>query len=300
MKARGFLKMQNSLIQFSGELAAIVERAGQSVVAVYGGGRFPSSGVHWQPGVLVTTEHSLRRDEDIKVGLPDGRAVPAELAGRDPGSDLAVLKFDAGSMPAIASGAAARTGDLVLAVGRHRDIGVCASLGIVSVIGPAWNTWRGARIDPFIRLDLNLYPGCSGAAIMNGNGETIGLATSLLSRIAPVAVPRATVDQVLGELLRRGYMARGYLGVGLQSVRLPEDFGEGGLIVLSVEKDSPAAQAGLVVGDILIALDGRPVRDTRDVQNVLSGGNIGKAVSASILRGGARSDVKLTVGEKGK
>lgn len=292
--------MQNNLIQLSGELAGIVERAGRSVVAIYGGGRFPSSGVHWQPGVIVTTEHSLRRDEEIKAGLPDGRVVPAELAGRDPGSDLAVLKFDAGNTPVITGAGVPRTGDLVLAVGRHRDIGACAALGMVSVIGPAWNTWRGGRIDPFIRLDVTLYPGCSGAAIVNGGGEAIGVATSVLSRIAPVAVPRATVDQVCGELLSRGYIPRGYLGVGLQSVRLTEEIGEGGLIVLSIEKNSPASRAGLVIGDILIALDGRAIQDTRDVQNVLTSENIGKTITASILRGGSRTDLSLTVGEKGK
>lgn len=292
--------MPNNLMQLSGELAGIVERAGQSVVTIYGGGRFPSSGVHWRQGAIVTADHSLRRDEDIKIGLPDGRVVDAELAGRDPGRDLAVLKFDGGPMPLIAAGDGAHTGDIVLAVGRHRDIGVCAALGIVSVIGPAWNTWRGGRIDPFIRLDLNLYPGCSGAAIVNANGEAIGIATSALSRIAPVAVPRATVDRVCGELMSRGYVARGYLGIGLQPVRLPEELGEGGLIVLSVEKNSSAAKAGFVVGDILIALNKQAVRDTRDVQNVLTAENIGKTVQTSILRGGKQMDLPMVVGEKGK
>jgi serine protease Do len=292
--------MQNNLMQISDQFAEIVERAGQSVVTVYGGGRFPSTGVHWRAGAIVTAEHSLRRDEEIKVGLADGRVVEAELAGRDPGSDLAVLKFDAGAMPVIAAGNVARTGSLVLAVGRHREIGVCAALGMVSVIGPAWNNWRGGRIDPFIRLDLTLYPGSSGAAIVDAKGEAIGVATSVLSRIAPVAVPRATVDRVCGELMTRGYIARGYLGVGLQPVRLPEEFGESGMIVLSVEKNSPAAAAGLVIGDILLTLEGRPVRDTRDVQNVLAGENIGKTITASILRGGKRMDVPVAVGEKGK
>ncbi|HJU29451.1 MAG TPA: PDZ domain-containing protein, partial [Candidatus Binataceae bacterium] len=218
----------------------------------------------------------------------------------DPGSDLAVLKIDAGALPVITTGGDPQTGNLVLAVGRHRDIGVCAALGIVSVIGPAWNTWRGGRVDQFVRFDVNLYPGCSGAAIVNANGEAIGVATSVLSRIAPVAVPRATVDRVCGELAQRGYIARGFLGVGLQPVRLPEELGEGGLIVLSVEKNSPASKAGLVIGDIVISLDGRAVHDTRDVQNLLAAENIGKSVPAAILRGGKRTEVSLVIGEKGK
>jgi len=108
--------MANSLMQLSDELAGIVDRAGKSVVAIYGGGRVPSSGVHWKQGLIVTAEHSLRRDEDLKIGLPDGRIIAAELAGRDPGSDLAALKTDAADLPVIASGGETRTGDIVVAV----------------------------------------------------------------------------------------------------------------------------------------------------------------------------------------
>lgn len=290
----------SGLVQFSDELSAIVDRAGQSVVAIYGGGRVPSSGVHWKAGVIVTAEHSLRRDEDIQVGLPDGRIVAATLSGRDPGSDLAVLKFDAGNMPVIQTGGEARTGNLAIAVGRHRDIGVCAALGIVSVTGPAWNNWRGGRVDGFVRLDLALYPGCAGAAVLNAKGEALGIATLTLSRIAPVAIPRTTVDRVANELIGRGYIAKGYIGVGLQAVPLPEDPAGAGLIVLSVEPNSPAAKGGLVVGDILVALDGRAVKDPRDVQSFLRGDYILKTVSATILRGGKRTELKLTVAEKGK
>jgi len=290
--------MPNSLTQLSDELAGIVERAGQSVVAIYGGGRVPSSGVHWKPGLIVTAEHSLRRDEDLKIGMPDGKVVAAELAGRDPGSDVALLKFDAGNLPVIQTGGETRRGDLVVAVGRHREIGVCAALGIVSVVGPGWNTWRGGRVDQFVRLDVSLYPGSSGAAVVNAQGEAVGIATSLLSRIAPVAIPRVTVDRVSAELAKRGYVARGYLGVGLQPVPLPEELGTGGMIVLSVEKDSPAAKAGLVVGDILVALNGHAVKDTRDVQNFLSTDYIGKTVQTVIIRGGQRADLALTIGEK--
>jgi S1-C subfamily serine protease len=270
-------------------------------VAIYAGGRVPSSGVHWKPGVIVTAEHTLRRDEEIKIGLPDGSVVNAELAGRDPGSDLAVLKFDAGSVPVIQTGAGEpRTGNIVVAVGRHRDIGVCAAMGIVSVTGPGWNTWRGGHVDAFVRLDLSLYAGCSGAAIVDTNGHALGIATPVLSRIAPVAIPRTTVDRVAAELIGRGYVARGYLGVGLQPVPLPKELGDGGLIVLSVEADSPAGKAGLVIGDILMSLGGRAVKDTRDVQHFLGAGNIGKTVPAAILRGGKQVEVALTIREKGK
>src|SRR5580698_4708857 len=215
--------MQNSLTNLSDELAGVVERAGASVVAVYGGGRMPSSGVHWSPGLIVTAEHSLRRDEEIRVGLADGRTIAAELAGRDPGSDLAVLKIDAGSLAVLSNArqTQVKTGNIVLAIGRHRDIGVCAAMGIVSVVGPGYQTWRGGRLDSFLRLDLELYPGCSGALVVGSSGQAVGIASSVHSRIAPVAIPAATVDRVAAELAKRGYVARGYLGVGMQSVALP-------------------------------------------------------------------------------
>ena len=291
--------MPNSLTQLSDELATAAESVGKSVVAIYGGGRVPSSGVHWKSGLIVTAEHSLRRDEDIKIGLPDGSIAPAELVGRDPGSDLAVLKIDGTTLPVVAmADQDQKLGELVLAVGRHREIGACAAMGIVSVVGPGWNTWRGGKVDRFVRLDLALYPGSSGAAVVNAHGKAIGIATSSLSRIAPVAIPRTTVDRISSELAAHGYVARAYLGVGMQPVALPEDFGTRGLIVLSVEKDSPAARGGAVIGDILVALGGSKMQDTRDVQVFLAADSIGKTITASIIRGGKRAELAITVGEK--
>lgn len=291
--------MQTSLTNLSDELAASVERAGPSVAAVYGGGRIPSTGVHWAPGVLVTADHSLRRDEEIRVGLASGETIPAELAGRDPGTDLAVLKIDPAALPALAAARASnpRPGEVVLAIGRHRDIGVCAAMGILSVAGPGYQTWRGGKLDAFLRLDLELYPGCSGALVSDSRGNALGIATAIHSRFAPVAIPAQTVDRVAAELARRGRVSRGYLGVGMQPVSLPDS---AGLIVVSLEKDSPALAAGFVIGDILTALDGKPTRDTRDVLSLLTGDNIGKTFSATILRAGERKELHVTIGEKSR
>jgi S1-C subfamily serine protease len=303
--------MENVLMKLSDSLAEAVERAGRSVVTVNSGGRLPSSGVHWKPGMIVTAEHALRRDEEITIGLPDGSTATAEIAGRDPGTDLAILRVDAGSLPVVAGATQppVRAGDIVLTVGRTKETGVCAAMGIISVTSGAWQTWRGGRLDGFIRLDLALYPGSAGGAVVNTQGEVIGIATSVLSRIAPIAIPRTTVDRVTGELSSRGYIARGYLGVGLQPVRLPEELAKklnmhtaggkaGGLIVLSVEKDGPAERANLVIGDILIALDGHPVMDTRDVQALLGAERIGRTVPVSVIRGGNRTELTLTIGER--
>jgi S1-C subfamily serine protease len=291
--------MENSLIRLSADVAAVVKQVDPSVVAIYAGGRTVSSGVHWASGAIVTAEHALRRDEEIRLGLPDGKIVPAELIGRDPGTDLAVLKVDAASLPVVPRATLpVEPGNAVLAIGRHRDIGVCAAMGIVSVAGTASNTWRGGRLDRFLRLDISLYPGATGAVVVNAAGEAIGIATSVFSRFSPVAIPQSTVDRVCGDLLKRGFVARAYLGVGLQPVPMPADLAPGGLLVISIEKNSPAEKAGLVFADVLVALNGQPVKNTRDVQGFLIADNIGKTVAATVIRGGKRIELPLTIGEK--
>ncbi len=199
--------MANELAIFSDQLAGIVERAAPSVVAVHARARFSSSGVFWRPGVIVTAEHTIRREDEITITLPDGSNVSATLAGSDPGTDLAVLKTDlAGQAPPSLSSQPA-PGHLALAIGRAQDSGVNATLGIVSAVGPAWRTWRGGRLDRYIRLDLTLYPGSSGGLVVNAAGEAVGIATSALSRIAGVAIPASTVDRVVEEILARGRSA---------------------------------------------------------------------------------------------
>jgi S1-C subfamily serine protease len=296
--------MDNALVALSNELAATVERAGKHVVSVHGHPRISSSGILWKPGVIVTSEHMLRRDDDVRVTLPDGSQVTATIAGRDAGTDLAVLKVESESSN-VDTEAALQAGNLVLAVGRSRDSGVSAALGVISNIADAWNTWRGGRVDRLIRLDLRLYPGSSGAAVVNAAGKLIGMATSALSRTSPVTIPVSTIERITKELLEKGHVARGYLGVGLQPVGLPEHLRTkhklaeaSGLIVLSVEQEAPAGKAGLVIGDILVALDGKPVDDTGDVQAVLGPEFLGKTLRASVVRGGELREVSIVVGER--
>jgi len=163
-------------------------------------------------------------------------------------------------------------------------------------VSGSWRTWRGGRLDNYIRLDLTLYPGSSGGVAVNTAGEAIGIATSNLSRIAGVAIPAVTIDRVVDEILARGRVARGYLGVGLQPVELPDH--HKGLIVLSVEPQGPAGKAGLLIGDSLIALDGKPVPDTDDIQSVLESHGVGQPVEAEVLRGGASKKLAITIGER--
>jgi len=292
--------MTDELAALSQELAAAVERASQSVVAVHARPRFSSSGAFWRPGIIVTAEHTIRREEEITVTLPDGTNVPATLAGSDPGTDLAVLRVEDQAAPAVAAprGDAARPapGHLALAIGRSQDSGVNATWGIVSAVSGPWRTWRGGRLDAYIRLDLTLYPGSSGGLVVNVAGEPLGIATSALSRIAGLAIPAATIDRVVDEIVARGRVARGYLGVGLQPVELPDH--QKGLIVLSLEPGGPASQAGILIGDILVSLGERAAADTEDIQIALEAHGVGRSVEATVVRGGASRKIAIVIGER--
>jgi len=169
-------------------------------------------------------------------------------------------------------------------------------MGIVSAVSGSWRTWRGGRLDHYIRLDLTLYPGSSGGVVVNVDGSAIGIATSALSRIAGLAIPGSTIDRVVDELLAKGRVARGYLGVGLQPVKLSDH--QRGLIVVSLESEGPAAKAGVLIGDVLLALGGAPVAATEELQGALESHPVGTTVEASVVRGGAGAKVAIVVGER--
>ena len=295
-----------ALVALSNDLANAAERAGQGVVAIHARHRVPSSGIHWQKGVAVAADHTVKRDEDIQISLPDGRTVAATLAGRDPSTDIAVLKFEAGSLaPSEVVDSSLRVGNLVLAVSRTEGNHLGASFGTISAAGGAWRTWRGGQIDQFLRLNVAIYVGFSGSALVDPQGRVVGLNTSGLARGLAMAIPPSTVNRVVQDLLSKGHVSRGFLGIGMQPVRLPEDLrerlklsAETGAILVSVEPDGPAGQAGLMLGDVLLALDGQPIRDTDDIQAHLGPEKIGKAVAASVLRGGASLQVPIQVGER--
>jgi S1-C subfamily serine protease len=292
----------DTLLSLSNDLAAAVERAAPAVVTVHARRRLPSTGIHWQPGIVVTAEHTVRTAEDITVTMADGRSLPAVLAGRDSGTDLAVLRVaDAGPVVATpGDDAALRVGHMVLAIG----YGPRASWGVISALGPRWRSARGGDIDRLVRLDLVLYPGFSGGPLIDAAGRVVGLNTSGLAHETRLALPVTMVRRVTDELLRKGHVSRGYLGLGMQPVRLPEPLrtqlglGAGGLIVVMVEPAGPAARAGMLLGDVLVALDGAPVGELDDVQARLGSDRVGVEISAVVLRGGARTELRITVGEQ--
>jgi S1-C subfamily serine protease len=288
----------NPLLELSNQLARAAETGGSAVVAVNGRPHVASSGILWRDGVVVTTDHTLKRDQDLTITLADGRTAPVTLAGRDAGTDLAVLRLaePAGHAAKIVSDASIKAGNLVLALGRPGPNGVSASFGVLSAIGGPWRTWRGGQVERFIRPDINIYTGFSGGALVDVEGSVIGLNTSGLTRGTGVTIPASTVTRVTDELLASGRVRRGFLGVGLHPVRLPD--GREGLIILSLEPKGAAAQAGIFVGDVLLSLGGEAVNDTDDVQAHLGPEKVGKPLVAEILRGGAPMKIEVTPAER--
>ena len=299
--------MQSSMASLSNELTKLVEQFQSRVVAVHARAHYPSSGVAWRPGVVVTAEHTVRRDEDIQVTLPGGKRVAATLAGRDAGTDIAVLKGEGLDLPAAPAldGEATKVGELALVLGRSPDSGPNASLGIISAFSGPWRTWRGGQLENYIRLDASLFPHSSGGAVVDSRGRLLGIATSGLSRIAGIAIPAATVNRVVDAVLEKGHVPRGYLGIGAQPVAIPQTLqsglalmGKTGIMVLSVEPAGPADKAGILFGDILVGIGGVTLEEIEDLQAFSDSGVIGKTVKARVVRAGRLQEVDITIGER--
>ncbi|MGH7525652.1 MAG: S1C family serine protease [Gemmatimonadales bacterium] len=294
------------LAGLSRDLAATVELVGRSVVAIQARRRIPSSGIVWKPGVVVTASHTISRDEDIGVTLASGRSTTATLAGRDPATDLAVLRLDDAAVPPVEPGGEAdlEVGRLVLALGRPGPH-ITASLGIISAVGGEWSTWQGGRVDRFLRLDLTIYDGFSGGPLVDASGRVLGLNTSGLARAMALALPASTVERVAEQLLASGRMSRGYLGLAVQPVQLPDPLrtrlglsGRVGLVIVNLEPDGPAERAGLLLGDILVALEGQELGDPSDLLAALGPEQVGKPVKLQLIRAGELQTVAVTVGER--
>jgi S1-C subfamily serine protease len=290
----------DALLNLSNDLAAAVERAGRAVFGVNARARLGSTGVHWRRGLIVTADHTVHADDEVTVMRPDGRAITARVAGRDPTIDIAILKVDAPDVEVaeVANSDAVRVGHLVLALGS----GPRVSWGVVSAIGGRPEAQSGGEM---FHLDLTLYPGFSGGPLVDAQGRVVGLNTSGASRHLQLAIPAAAVNRVVDELERRGRIPRAYLGVSTQAVRLPEALRQQinldqqtAVIVVEVQPASPAAGAGLLVGDIIVALGGIRITDPADLRTVLRPDRVGESIVASMLRGGEPRDVRVDVGER--
>jgi S1-C subfamily serine protease len=291
----------NPLLAFSDRVAALVEGVAAGIVTVHGGGRGTSSGIHWRSGVIVTAEEALERDDRIKLTLPGGRKVEASLVGRDPTTDVAVLRFQPDGLPAAPSAhAVLRPGQTVVAVGSHEGAAL-AALGIVAYAGGPWQSMRGGTIDSLVRLDLALSPAGEGGALVDAAGRVVGM-TVLGPRRRALAIPSTTVDRAVDQLLARGQVFRGYLGAGLQAVGRRAAARQGssaqGVLVISLDPAGPAARAGMMVGDIVTTWSGKQVGRVRDVFRLLGPDSIGSTVAMGVIRGGAATQIQVVIGER--
>lgn len=299
-------KEYNSFTNFSDALVDAVEKAAESIVLVDGRRRIPSSGILYTEDLVLTAEHVLERDEDIRVILADGTEISAEVVGRDPSSDLALLKL-AESVQGTADPLQGemRVGELVLALGRPSVNGIEASLGVVSHINGPVRTHRGGLIERFIRTDAAPLPGFSGGALINAKGQIVGINTSGLSHGTLLTLPTAVAWQTAQTLAKHGSIKRGYLGIRSQIVEIPETafntLGReqtSGLLVVHIEENSPSAESALAVGDIIVGVAGKPVSDHDQLAGTLTGEIVGQAAAVEILRVGELLTMDVMVGER--
>jgi len=279
------------------------------VVAVHARRWMPTSGIEWRSGVVVTVHHGVQRDENIKVLLGAGRAVSAKLAGRDPTTDIAVLRIEEGSSgaPPLGDSTSLRLGHLVLALGRTRRGDLVASSGIIGGISGEWRNRRGGQLDQHIRLDLALYPGFSGGPLLNARGEVVGINTRGLAHGRAVTVPVATVHRVVEELLEKGHIARPYLGLAMQPVEVPENMRSklptemrAGLLVMQVENRGPAEKAGVLLGDVLFEVGGKTIEYVDAIQDSLATARVGDVLQVRVIRAGEIKGVSITLGERAR
>ena len=297
--------MATSLTDFSNGLTAAVEKAGTSTILVDARKRYPASGIALAEDLVLTADHVVTREDGIKVVLADGKSLDATIAGRDPGSDLAVLRLPEKVLTPAKTSEAVKVGQLVLALGRPNSAGVQASWGIVTAISGPTRTFRGGMLDEFLQSETTPYPGFSGGPLINSDGEVLGLNTSGLTRGSSLTIPVKVAWRTADALAKHGSVKRGYLGVRTQPVELPEAGRQAlkreqsqGLLVLWLEEGGPAETGGLLVGDILVAISGQPVGDADDLFSALSGDTVGKSIAVEVLRGGRPETVALTAGER--
>ena len=292
--------------QLSSSFADSIADLEKSIVAIDGGAGSTTSGVVWRPGVIVTTHHGLRLRENLNIILA-GESLSARLIGSDATTDLVVLGADSDKLtPAPnANDPVTRTGEVVLSVGRSRLGDISASCGIIARTGSAWRTWRGGEIDRLIRPDIRLYVGQSGSALVNEQRQVLGINTPALARQAVITIPAQTIHRVVDAILKLGHVPRPFLGLAMQPIPIPEPArglfpggAEETLLVTHVEPKAPAAEAGVMVGDVIVSFNGKPVQGVREILHRLRALRIGDTVSLSVLRGGTKLDLIVSVADQ--
>jgi serine protease DegQ len=288
----------SALVALSNDIAATIERVAPAVVAVEGRHRVGSTGFYVRPNLILTADHTIESD-DVEIVREGGVTERATIVGRDASTDLAVLRTETAGVPVtFADDAALRVGAIALAIARDDDGDVAATMGVLSAVGAPWRTWQGGDLDRFVRPDLNLYKRFSGSPLVNGDGAVIGMNTPALSRRQDITVPASTIARVVETLVTRGHIAQGYLGVALQHVRLPENFGGGAAaVIVGIEAKSPADRGGLFVGDVLTGLGEKRI-EVEELHATIARTAPGGTLALDVLRGGTPQAITVTVGER--
>jgi S1-C subfamily serine protease len=294
----------NLLKTLSNQMADAVERVEPALVLVNGRPRQPASGIVYAENLVLTADHVLEREEDLTIQTHDKRTLAAQFVGRDLATDLAVLRVaDLGLAKAPMASEAARVGQLVMAVGRSPSEGPMASVGIVSAVGGPLRTGRGATLERYIRTDATPYPGFSGGPLIDSQGAILGITTTGLVSGVALAIPTSIATSIAEILAQQGYIKRGYLGISSQQVQLPPTQRAGrtqeqGLLIVKVDDDSPAQKGGILLGDILVVLDGQAVDDAEELRVLLSSNRVDKTIPVEVIRGGKLETLQVTVGQR--
>ena len=296
----------STFTDFSNGLTSAVQKGGGSTVLIDARRRYPASGIVYASDLILTADHVVTREENLNAAGADGKSYPATIAGRDPGSDLVLLRLaEKAFTPASIAKEEPKVGQLVLALGRPDNSGVQASWGIITALGGPTRTGRGGLLDAYIQTETTSYPGFSGGPLVNTEGEVLGLNTSGLAHGTALTIPIKSAWRTADSLAKHGTVKRGYLGVRTQSVDLPESARkelknkqEHGLLVLWLEDKGPAEQGGLLVGDILVRISEQMVGDPDDLYSALNSDTVGKSIAVELLRGGKPQVIKVTVGER--
>jgi len=288
--------------ELSNQIADLVARFAPSVVQVEGHGR-PATGLVYGDDVVITTARAVGRDEHPHVRRHDGEVLNAEIAGWDPATRVVVLKAAGLNLPSLTAGELPRVGELAVAVARSWSNAITATAGLVSVIGGPLPTGRRRALEQVIRTSAPMHEGFAGGALLGVDGRLLGLTTAAAIRGLGVVIPAGIAWSTAAELLRRGTLKRGYLGIAAQPVRVSDkQKGVAGvdraLLVVDVKADTPADAAGLFVGDLLLSLDGQSLSSPDELLDLLVGERVGKSIAARVLRGGVVTDLAVTAEER--